>query len=87
MNVMLVAVIVALAAVLGTMWWTVRDKSSWQTTVRGIEATRIVNVDGGFREELTVKLSIVPAGATPPYLLLDDRPLEPIRPATCVPWP
>lgn len=34
--------------------------------VRGIEAERIITVDGGFREELTVKLWIVPAGATPP---------------------
>ena len=35
-------------------------------TVRGIEAARIVIVDGGFREDLTVKLVIVPAGAKPP---------------------
>ncbi len=34
--------------------------------VRGIEAARVVLVDGGFREELTVRLVIVPAGATPP---------------------
>jgi hypothetical protein len=34
--------------------------------VRGIEAARVVIVDGGFREELTVKLTIVPAGAAPP---------------------
>jgi hypothetical protein len=34
--------------------------------VRGIAPERLVNVDGGFREELTVKLVIVPAGATPP---------------------
>jgi len=36
------------------------------TGVRDIEAERVVTVDGGFREDLTVKLSIVPAGATPP---------------------
>ena len=34
--------------------------------VRGIEAARIITVDGGFREDLTVKLVIVPAGAKPP---------------------
>jgi hypothetical protein len=34
--------------------------------VRGIEAARIVTVDGGFREDLTVRLNIIPAGATPP---------------------
>jgi len=34
--------------------------------VRGIEAARIVTVDGGFREDLTVRLVIVPAGADAP---------------------
>lgn len=34
--------------------------------VRGVERARLVIVDGGFREELTVKLIIVPDGATPP---------------------
>jgi hypothetical protein len=34
--------------------------------VRGIEASRLVTVDGGFREDLTVKLVLVPAGAKPP---------------------
>ena len=34
-------------------------------TVRGIEPERLITVDGGFREELTVKLTIVPAGASP----------------------
>jgi len=33
---------------------------------RGIDASRIVTVDGGYREELTVQLWIVPSGATPP---------------------
>ena len=42
MNVMLVAVVVALVSVLGTMWWTVRDKSSWQTTVRGIAGVSFI---------------------------------------------
>ncbi len=34
-------------------------------TVRGVEPERLITVDGGFREELTVKLAIVPAGASP----------------------
>ncbi|MER3429188.1 MAG: hypothetical protein C4334_14065, partial [Pyrinomonas sp.] len=33
---------------------------------RGIEAGRIVTVDGGYRETLTVELWIVPQGAEPP---------------------
>ncbi|MCA1683555.1 MAG: hypothetical protein LC708_00245, partial [Actinobacteria bacterium] len=33
---------------------------------RGISADRIVTVDGGYRENLTVELWLVPAGATPP---------------------
>jgi hypothetical protein len=33
---------------------------------RGIDAGRIVTVDGGCRPELTVQLWIVPSGATPP---------------------
>jgi hypothetical protein len=33
---------------------------------RGIEAGRITTIDGGYREELTVELWIVPTGATPP---------------------
>jgi hypothetical protein len=33
---------------------------------RGVDASRIVTVDGGFREDLTVELWIVPQGATAP---------------------
>ncbi|HEV2706498.1 MAG TPA: hypothetical protein VGV59_11275 [Pyrinomonadaceae bacterium] len=33
---------------------------------RGIEASRIQTLDGGYREDLTVELWIVPTGATPP---------------------
>ncbi|HEX8147001.1 MAG TPA: hypothetical protein VF591_07465 [Pyrinomonadaceae bacterium] len=33
---------------------------------RGLEASRLLIVDGGFREELTVVLWLVPAGAQPP---------------------
>ncbi|MDQ1524199.1 MAG: hypothetical protein QOG00_971 [Pyrinomonadaceae bacterium] len=33
---------------------------------RGIDAGRLVTVDGGFREEATTELWLVPSGATPP---------------------
>jgi hypothetical protein len=33
---------------------------------RGIEARRVLTVDGGFREDLTVEIWPVPAGASPP---------------------
>ncbi len=33
---------------------------------RGIDAGRIVTMDGGYREKLTVELYLVPPGATPP---------------------
>jgi hypothetical protein len=36
------------------------------SNTRGIEASRVVTVDGGFREDLTVRLVVVPSGATPP---------------------
>ncbi|HEX8282530.1 MAG TPA: hypothetical protein VF588_04210 [Pyrinomonadaceae bacterium] len=39
---------------------------NYVATVRGIEPARIVTVDGGFRTDLTVRLTIVPAGAAPP---------------------
>jgi hypothetical protein len=35
-------------------------------TTRGLDASRIVTVDGGYREDLTVELWVVPTGATPP---------------------
>jgi hypothetical protein len=39
---------------------------NYLTTTRGIDASRIVTVDGGYREDLTVELWVVPSGATPP---------------------
>lgn len=36
------------------------------SNTRDIEASRVVTVDGGFREALTVRLVVVPSGATPP---------------------
>ena len=35
----------------------------------------------------TLSDSSLTPGATPAYLPFEDAPLEPIRPATCVPWP
>ena len=39
---------------------------NYLVNTRGITADRLVTVDGGFREELTVELWVVPSGATPP---------------------
>lgn len=39
---------------------------SFLVTERGIESERVVVVDGGYREELTVELYVVPTGAQPP---------------------
>jgi hypothetical protein len=33
---------------------------------RGIDAGRIVTVDGGYKEQLTIDLWLVPSGANPP---------------------
>jgi hypothetical protein len=49
-------------------------------TTRGIDASRVVTVDGGFREDLTVELWIVPSGATPPPASPTVDPSE-VRPA------
>jgi hypothetical protein len=53
-------------------------------TTRGITADRIVTVDGGFREDLTVELWIVPSGATPPAATptVDPSEVRPTRPPT-----
>jgi hypothetical protein len=39
---------------------------NYLVNTRGIDAGRLVTVDGGYREDLTVELWIVPTGATPP---------------------
>jgi hypothetical protein len=39
---------------------------NYLVSTRGIDGSRIVTVDGGYREELTVELWVVPSGATPP---------------------
>jgi PKD domain-containing protein len=53
---------------------------NYLVSTRGIDASRIVTVDGGFREELTVELWIVPSGATPPQATPSVDPSE-VRPA------
>jgi hypothetical protein len=45
-------------------------------TTRGIDASRIVTVDGGYKEELSVELWIVPSGATPPTASPTVQPSE-----------
>jgi hypothetical protein len=39
---------------------------------RGIDASRLVTVDGGCRSDLTVELWVVPTGATPPAASMDN---------------
>ncbi len=39
---------------------------NYLVNTRGLDAGRIVTVDGGFREDLAVELWLVPQGATPP---------------------
>ncbi len=39
---------------------------NYLVSTRGIEATRVVAVDGGFRERLTVEVWLTPPGAEPP---------------------
>jgi PKD domain len=39
---------------------------NYLVTTRGIDASRVVTVDGGYREDLTVELWVVPSGANPP---------------------
>ncbi|HEV2765709.1 MAG TPA: hypothetical protein VGV38_22180, partial [Pyrinomonadaceae bacterium] len=39
---------------------------NYLVNTRDVDAGRLVTVDGGFREELTVTLYVVPAGAEPP---------------------
>ena len=53
---------------------------NYLVSTRGIDASRIVTVDGGFREELTVELWVVPSGATPPAASPTVDPSE-VRPA------
>jgi hypothetical protein len=49
---------------------------NYLVTTRGIDASRIVTVDGGFRENLTVELWLVPTGAQPPTASPTVQPSE-----------
>ncbi|MFL6331909.1 MAG: hypothetical protein ACJ754_01040, partial [Pyrinomonadaceae bacterium] len=53
---------------------------NYLVNTRGISADRIVTVDGGFREELTVELWVVPSGANPPAASPTVDPSE-VKPA------
>jgi hypothetical protein len=44
-------------------WW-----KSYLIIARGVEASRIEVIDGGYRNEFTVELWLVPSGANPPTL-------------------
>lgn len=62
----------------------------YMADVRGIGRERLITVDGGFREDLTVKIVVVPAGATPPsaaptvdpreVVIVSDKPGRKPRP-------
>jgi hypothetical protein len=55
---------------------------NYLVTSRGLEASRIITVDGGYREELAVELFIVPSGATTPTAspTVDASEVRPARP-------
>jgi hypothetical protein len=53
---------------------------NYLVNTRGITADRIVTVDGGYREELTVELWVVPSGANPPSASPTVDPSE-VKPA------
>jgi hypothetical protein len=44
-----------------------RRAKNYVSRHRGIAASRVVTIDGGFRENLTVELWVVPPGATLPH--------------------
>jgi len=46
------------------------------TATRGIDASRIVVINGGYREEWTAELWIIPKGATPPTPTPSIKPEE-----------
>jgi hypothetical protein len=54
------------------------------TTVRGVPADRIVTIDGGYREELTVELRIRGKDMQPPQPspTVDPNEVEFIKPPT-----
>jgi hypothetical protein len=54
-----------------------RRAREYMVTTRGIDAERLVAVDGGFREVLTVELWVVPSGATPPQAAPTFSPGKP----------
>ena len=43
-----------------------RRAANYVSVHRGFEASRIVTLDGGYREDLTVEVWIIPPGMTPP---------------------
>ena len=63
------------------------DRSKgYLTSRRGIDAGRVVTVDGGFREQPEVELWIAPTGATPPAASPTVNPRD-VKPAKPTPAP
>jgi hypothetical protein len=57
---------------------------NYLVSTRGLDSSRIVTVDGGYREELTVELWVVPSGANPPAAspTVDPSEVKPTRAPT-----
>jgi hypothetical protein len=60
----------------GEAWARCKRAKNYMVAVRGIAPSRIVTVNGGYREDLSVWLWVVPAGAKPPALLPTVDPKE-----------
>ncbi len=68
--------------------WAIKAKS-YLTQLRGVDAGRIVVLDGGYREQPAIELWIVPSGATPPTAtptvdpgeIKASKPAQPKKPA------
>jgi hypothetical protein len=58
-----------------------RAKEYASTHFRGIDAKRIVTVDGGYREQPAIESWVVPPGASPPHAAPTVDPKE-VRPPT-----
>ena len=58
-----------------------RRAKNYVSGYRGIDAARVVTVDGGFREDLTVELWVIPPGVSAPQAVptVDPREIRFVR--------